>query len=84
MKLRIKKANSDGIVRLESGGQIKEILINEDFLHPKQESISLCFKGQNSSGIVDLTPEEIERIYHSLKTKRHLIKGFKVMKFDRD
>ena len=84
MKLRIKKANSDGIVRLESKGEIKEVLINDDFMNPKNETIFLCFKGQNSSGIVDLTPEEIERIYHSLKTKRHLIKGFKVMKFDRD
>lgn len=84
MKLRIKKVNSDGIVRLESGGDIKEVLINEDFMNPKNEHISVCFKGNNSSGIIDLTPEEIDRIYNSLKTKKHLIKGFKIMKFDRD
>ena len=84
MKLRVKKANSDGIVRLESSGQIKEILINEDFLHPKQESISLCFKGQNSSGIIDLSSEEVEKLYNTLNQKKHLIKGFKVMKFDKD
>lgn len=84
MKIRVKKANSDGIVMLESGGQIKEILINEDFLHPKQESISLCFKGQNSSGIIDLSSEEVEKLYNTLNQKKHLIKGFKVMKFDKD
>ena len=84
MKLRVKKANSDGIVRLESSGQIKEILINEDFLHPKQESISLCFKGQNSSGIIDLSSEEVEKLYNTLNQKKHLIKGFKIMKFDKD
>ena len=84
MKLRIKKANSDGIVRLESGGDIKEVMINEDFMNPKNEHISVCFKGQNSSGIIDLTPDEIEKIYGALKAKKHLIKGFKVMKFDKD
>jgi len=84
MKIRVKKANNDGIVRLESSGQIKEILINEDFLHPKQESISLCFKGQNSSGIIDLSSEEVEKLYNTLNQKKHLIKGFKVMKFDKD
>ncbi|MBS3066893.1 hypothetical protein J4205_03630 [Candidatus Pacearchaeota archaeon] len=84
MKLRIKKANSDGIVRLESGGDIKEVMINEDFMNSKNEHISVCFKGQNSSGIIDLTPDEIEKIYGALKAKKHLIKGFKVMKFDKD
>ena len=84
MKIRVKKHNADGTVRLESGGEIKEVLINEDFTNPKNETISLCFKGQNSSGIVDLSPGEIEMIYGSLRTKKHLIKGFKVMKFERD
>ncbi len=79
MKVRVKKINKDGRVRLESQGQIKEILINEDFLNA-EESISLCFKGKNSSGIIDLAPEEIEKIYNSIKGKTHLIKGIKVIK----
>ena len=77
MQIKIRKENKDGIVRLETAGNIKEILINEDLLHPNAESISICFRGQNSSGIVDLSPEEIERLYDSVKNRIHLIKGFK-------
>ena len=77
MNIKIKKENQDGIVRLETSGNIKEILINEDLLHPDAESISICFRGKTSSGIVDLTPEEIERLYDSVRNRIHLIKGFK-------
>jgi len=77
MQIKLKKENSDGIIRLETKGEVKEILINEDILHPDQESISICYRGKNSSGIVDFTPSEIEEIYESVKNRMHLIKGFK-------
>lgn len=77
MQIKIRKENKDGILRLETSGGIKEILINEDILYPDKESISICFRGSSSSGIVDLTPEEIEKIYNSVKSRMHLIKGFK-------
>jgi len=77
MKLKIKKQNQDGVVRVESGGSVKEILINEDLLNPDNESISVCFRGKNSSGIIDFSPKEIEDIYKSVRSRMHLIKGFK-------
>jgi hypothetical protein len=77
MQIKIKKENKDGVVRLETSGSVKEILINEDLLNPDKESISVCFRGKSSSGIVDFTPEEIEKIYDSIKNRIHLIKGFK-------
>jgi hypothetical protein len=80
MQIRIKKKNKDGLVRLESGGEVKEVRINEDFLNADNESISVCFRGENSSGIVDLTPKEIEMLYNSIKEKTHLIKDFKVIR----
>ena len=83
MRIKIKKQNQDGIVRLESSGDVKEIIINEDFLHPKDESISVCFRGKDSSGIIDFRPEEIEHIYNSVKGRMHLIKGMKKFKFER-
>jgi len=83
MKVKTKKENADGIVRLETSGQLKEILINEDFMHPKDASIALCFKGQSSSGIVELTPEEIDLIYKKVAPKMHLLKGIKLMKFEK-
>ena len=77
MKLKLKKENQDGIVRVESSGDVKEVLINEDLLHPNEESISVCYRGEASSGIVDFTPAEIEKIYDAIKSRIHLIKGFR-------
>ena len=59
MKVKAKKQNADGNVKMETSGEIREIIINEDFLHPKQASIAICFRGKHSSGIVELTPDEI-------------------------
>lgn len=80
MIIKIRKVNQDGIARMESSGEVKEIMINEDFLHPNKESISICFRGKSSSGIIDLTPAEIEKIYLSVKNRMHLIKGIKLIK----
>ena len=79
MQLKIRKVNQDGLVRLETSGEIREVLINEDFLHPDAESISLCFSGKNSSGIIDLTPAEIDKLYESVKSRMHLIKGLRTL-----
>ncbi len=80
MKVKIKKHNKDGIVRIESSGEIKEVQINEEFLHPEDESISLCFRGRESSGIIELKIKEVERLVDALKKRSHLIKGIKVFK----
>ena len=74
MEIKLRLENQDGIVRVESEGEVKEILINEDLLHPNKESISVCYKGKNSSGIIDFTPSEIEGIYDAVKNRIHLIK----------
>ncbi len=79
MQIKLRKVNQDGLVRVETGGQIQEVLINEDILHPDQESISLCFRGKNSSGIVDLTPAEIDQLYETVRSRMHLIKGLRAL-----
>ncbi len=83
MKIKTKKQNSDGIVRLETSGELKEIMINEDFLNPHDASIALCFKGKDSSGIIELTPKEVEILNRELSRKIHLLKGIKVLKFNK-
>jgi len=75
MKVRIKKHNQDGIMRAETSGRIMEILINEDFMNPNNESIAICFRGKSSSGIIDLTPEEVDRLMATVRQRMHLIKG---------
>jgi hypothetical protein len=75
MQIKLRKVNQDGLVRVETSGDIKEVLINEDFLHPDAESISICFKGKNSSGIIDISPAEFDQLYETVKDRMHLIKG---------
>ena len=77
MQIKLRRENPDGITRVETSGEVVEILVNEDLLHPNKESISVCYRGKNSSGIIDFSPEEFEKIYDSVKSRMHLIKGFK-------
>lgn len=81
MKIKAKKENADGLVRVETSGQIKEVLINEDFLKPKNASVSICFRGKSSSGIVEMDLKEIESLYRSIEPKISMLKNTKVMKF---
>lgn len=80
MEVRVKKRNNDGLVRLESSGIVKEIMVNEDFLHPQKQTISVCFAGKNSSGIMDLNMKKVEMIMKALAERNHLIKGVKIFK----
>ncbi|MBN2454227.1 hypothetical protein JXB11_01645, partial [Candidatus Woesearchaeota archaeon] len=70
------KKTADGQVRLETKGEIKEVLINESFM-ADGETISLCFRGKSSSGIIDLTPKEAEMLINTVKGRLHLIKGIR-------
>ncbi|MFA5992866.1 MAG: hypothetical protein WC796_04125 [Candidatus Pacearchaeota archaeon] len=79
MRARIKKGHSRGVLRVEASGEIKEVLANEDVLNMNREVISVCFRGRESSGIIDFSHEEIEKLYNSIKKKDDLIKGIKTL-----
>ena len=82
MRIRTKKLVSPHrLVRIEGGGEIKEIVINEDFLHTENASVALYFRGKHSSGIVDLSVKEIESIMQQVSPKLEAFKGTKVIKF---
>jgi hypothetical protein len=82
MDVKVKSQTDRSITRLHAKGSIKEIMINEDFLMHSKESISLCFKGKDSSGIITLSPKEIDIIVKALRKKRHLVKEVKIYKGD--
>lgn len=77
MRIKTRYINSGGFVRLENFVAVKEVMINEDFLHPDNESIAIGFKNKDSSGIIEFTVEEFEKMASTVKKKMHLIKGFK-------
>jgi hypothetical protein len=78
MRIKMRYINAGGFVRMENFTNIKEVMINEDFLHPENESIALGFRNKDSSGIIEFTTEEFEKIVDRVRKKVHLIKGVKI------
>jgi len=81
MNIKTKKQNYDGIVRLETSGEVKEIIFKEDFLKPQESLIQICFRGKSSSGIVELNQIELEKIYKDTLPKLNLLKSSKIIRF---
>ena len=77
MRIKIRYANSSGFTRLENFAPIKEVMINEDFLHPDHESIVLGFRNKDRSGIIGFTVREFDKIAHDISRKKRLIKEIK-------
>jgi hypothetical protein len=80
MRIKQRFITSGGFIRQENFGEIKEVLINEDFLHPDNESIAICFRNKGSSGIIELKTSEFERLVKTVRSKVHLIKNIEMFK----
>ena len=80
MKVKVKKLHSKGIVKIESGGDIKEVMIHSDMMDSEKGKISICFRGNKSSGIVELSEKEANDLYKTLGSKINLIKDIKIIK----
>ena len=80
MRIKLRYVNASGFVRIENFVDIKEVMINEDFTHPENESIALGFRNKDSSGILEFTSEEFDKLANTVKKKTHLLKGIKVFR----
>lgn len=80
MNLKIRKIHSNGVVKVEAGGEIKEVMIHSDMLDSERGKISICFRGHTSSGIVILSEKEANDLYKTLGSKINLIKEIKIIK----
>jgi hypothetical protein len=80
MKVKVKKLHTKGIVKIEGSGDIKEVMIHSDLLDAEKGKISICFRGHNSSGIVELTEKEANDLYKTLGSKINLIKEIKIIR----
>ncbi len=81
MIVKTKKKNPDGILKFETSGEVKEIFVNEDIFKPEEALVSVCFRGEISSGIIELSLKEIKGIYKSVMERADLLKDVKVIKF---
>ena len=78
MIVRSKRSENGVIKKLAAGGEIKECFIKENILEPKKANVQVCFRGNVSSGILELTIDEVEKIYKTIKqTKPSKVKVLK-------
>jgi hypothetical protein len=80
MKVKTKKLIDGRRIKIESGGEIKEILIHTDIMSPDREKISICYRGQKNSGVIELTNEEVEHLYKTIHSKIKLVRSFKIIR----
>jgi len=75
--------NKDGIVRLESSGTLKEFIFKEDLLDKKKSPLLLCFKGKDSSGIIEFDSKDLDRLYREITRRTKMQSQMNVMKFEK-
>ncbi len=80
MRIRLKSKGFLGNVRSDSFVRIDDVLIKEDLIAPEQAKIELYFKGDNSSGIITLKREELDKLLRSTANQEILAKKMKVLK----
>lgn len=81
MIIKSKRSNNGRVMKLAAGGEIKECFIKENILEPKKAVVQVCFRGNISSGILELSLDEVEKIHMTIKqtkpTKIKVLKDYK-------
>jgi hypothetical protein len=80
MHIKIKYLNENGSVRVENSVDIREVLIREHLMDKEKKKIAIGFTNDYSSGLIEFSPEEFDKLIRSAKDKVHLIKGMKVIR----
>ncbi|MFA6088490.1 MAG: hypothetical protein WC755_01375 [Candidatus Woesearchaeota archaeon] len=77
MQIKIKTFGKESNIRVENKTTIREVLIQEDFQSPKSECIQICFSGKESSGVIEMSRKEFEKLDKSIKPQMNLFKIIK-------
>ena len=80
MKIKVKKLEHGEVKRVESRASINEVLSSYDILNPESAVIQVCFRGLNSSGILELSAHEAEKLSKSLAPLIKLKKKTKIFR----
>jgi len=74
MDIKMKISGRTNLMKVEARSEIQEIMIKENF-EAEFETIAICFKSGDTSGIVELTTQEFEDIRKQVERNLHLVKG---------
>ena len=80
MEVKIKYLNEKGSVRIENDVEIKEVLVRENLISPEKKKIAIGFTNEYSSGLIEFSPSEFDRLIRSAKDRVHLVKNMKIIK----
>lgn len=80
MHIKIKYPNEKGEIRVENQVDIKEVMIRENILEKEKKRISIGFTNEYSTGLIEFSPEEFDKLMKSAKDKVHLIKNVKMIR----
>ena len=83
MHIRTKKLHNHTIIRSEASGDVKEVVLREDFMRSNDDAFDICFRGRESSGVVELSRKEAENLCKEISSKLKRIKPVKIMKFSK-
>jgi hypothetical protein len=78
MRVRLKLVNEGGEERVDHKTIVREIMINEDFINPKNESIAIGFRNKHSSGIIEFSITEVEQLFKEVNNKIHILKTLNI------
>ncbi len=80
MHIKIKYPHQKGEIRIENEVEIKEVMIREHLLDQGKKRISIGFMNDYSSGLIEFSPIEFDKLMKSAKNRVNLIKDMKVIR----
>jgi len=80
MIIKTKYKTRNGIRKVKNQVHIEEIIINENLINPKNEKFEIAFRNNQTSGLIEFRPDEIERLIKTIGNKTSLIKSVKIIR----
>lgn len=77
MQIKLKQRGFLGYKKTSNSVAIDDLIVKEDLISPENEKVMVYFKGQDSSGILEFSKDEIEALNSSLKSGIGLVKKSK-------
>jgi hypothetical protein len=77
MRIQLKKRELLGNRRIDTSTTVDSVLVKENILDEHGTHVSLYFKGHDASGILTLTPKEVNKLVSSLKPAQSILRKTK-------
>jgi len=74
MIIKLKRMASGRVVKTEFGNKIEEVLVDAGVSDAEKGKVSLCFRGQNHAGIVELSKDEVKKLFKTMEGQKTINK----------